>query len=112
MEQSEVTLAQPTANEARYAMRSAYSVLKELILYVRPPPGRLIELVEHQPARASDPNWIAGCGNMDTQLLRRFDEKVAELRNTDPQVDWSGVRRVGRERHIARWLSEVEGANS
>jgi hypothetical protein len=46
---------------------------------------------------------------MDADRLLRYNEKIAELRKTDPQVDWPDVKLIAGRRRGALWLSEVEG---
>lgn len=66
---------------------------------------RAIEITE----RPGSPNWIAGAPFTDPDRVTRFQEKVAQLRNSDPEVDWNDVTEsAGNSRRIARWLSEVE----
>jgi hypothetical protein len=84
-------------------------MLREIILHVRPPIGCAIVLLEWEPKGPNEQNWVSSVGNMDTALLLRFNEKVAELRKTDPIIDWSEVQmRLGSRRRVALWLSEVE----
>jgi hypothetical protein len=91
-------------------MRAAEATLKELVLHVSPPRGCAIVLTELKSSGPTDPNWVAACGIMKAQWLSRFNEKVVELRRTDPQVDWSDVQiSVGGDRRVAHWLWEVEG---
>jgi hypothetical protein len=84
-------------------MKTAEQLLTELLRHARPPRGVPIVLTEDAP-----PNWIAGIGVVPLDVLSRYNEKHGALRESDPQVDWSGVaERVGERRRIARWLSEV-----
>ena len=73
-------------------MRAVQATLKELVLHVSPPRGCAIVLTELKSGGPTDPNWVAACGIMEAQRLSRFNEKVVELRRTDPQVDWSDVQ--------------------
>jgi len=45
---------------------------------------------------------------MPAQWLTRFTEKVAELRHSDPKVDWSKEQIISGSRRIALWLSELD----
>ena len=45
---------------------------------------------------------------MGAEELRRFGEKVAELQQTDPNIDWSDVKVIAGSRRVALWLSEVD----
>jgi hypothetical protein len=91
-------------------MKHAGAMLREIILHVRPPVGCATVLLEWEPKRPNDPNWTASVGIMDADRLRRFNEKVVELRKTDRIIDWSEVQvRLGSQRRVALWLSEVEG---
>ncbi len=91
-------------------MKHADAMLREIILYVRPPVGCAAVLLEWEPRGPNDQNWTASVGIMDAERLLRFNEKVAELRKTDPIIDWSEVQvRLGAQRRVALWLSEVEG---
>jgi hypothetical protein len=88
--------------------RAAEAILNELVLYVSPPHGCAIVLTEWESSGPTDPNWVAACGIMEAHGLRRFNEKIAELRRTDPQIDWSAEKiSFGEGRRVAHWLSEV-----
>ena len=52
-----------------------------------------------------------GCRNWqyEAQKLARYNEKIAELRKTDPRIDWSDVKILVGPRRVALWLSEVNG---
>lgn len=91
------------------AMKSAEAMLKELVLHVAPPRGCAIVLTEWKSSGPADPNWVAASGIMDAQKLVRYGEKIAELRKTDPKIDWSGVKIRAGPRRVALWLSEVDG---
>jgi hypothetical protein len=57
----------------------------------------------------NDPNWVAAMGSSDAQRNEKFSQKVADLSNTDANVDWSGIEeRVGQNRHATRRLSEIQ----
>jgi hypothetical protein len=46
-------------------------------------------------------------GIMETSLTVRFSDKVAELMNTDPNVDWGDVDQgPGEFRRVVKFLSE------
>ena len=75
------------------------------------PPRRLegiaIVLTEEPGAQ---PNWVAAAGMMETVLTDKFSEKVAELRKTDPLVDWTGVDKGHAEfRRVVKFLSAATG---
>jgi hypothetical protein len=89
-------------------LRSAESLLKELLLHVQPPRGCTIRLTERIASGAFEPNWSAAADKLEPLKLALYDQKVAELRKSDTKVDWSEVKVVGGSRSIARWLSEVE----
>ena len=90
-------------------LKTANEMLEELILYVRPPRGCAIVLTEMPSISAVDPNWVAASGIMDATKIQRFTQKISELRKSDPQIDWTKIQiRVGNNRRIAHWLSEVE----
>jgi hypothetical protein len=45
---------------------------------------------------------------MEAALTDKFSEKVAELRKTDPLVDWTGVDKGHAEfRRVVKFLSAV-----
>ena len=89
-------------------MKHAEAMLKELVLHVRPPRGCAIVLTEWKSSGPTDPNWVTASGNMEAQKLVRFSEIVAELRKTDPKIDWSDVKILVGPRRVALWLSEVD----
>lgn len=72
-------------------MKTAQAIWQELVSHVRPPQGVKIALTERPSNGPADPNWIAGCGNMDQQKSEFYAKKIAELRKTDPIIDWSAV---------------------
>lgn len=58
-----------------------------------------------------NPTKLGGaCGNMDARKLVLYNEKLIELRKTDPIIDWSEEKiLIVGQRHIAHWmLSEIE----
>jgi hypothetical protein len=90
-------------------MKSAEGMLKELVRHVRPRRGCPIVLREREGS-GTEPNWIASTGNLDAQQLRRYNEKLFELRKTDPKIDWSGVQILdGANRRVSVWLPEIDG---
>lgn len=91
-------------------MRRARAVLDELLTHVQPPRGCAIVLTEWKSDVPPEPNWVAASGIMSTQALTRFAEKVADLRKSDSQVDWSDERTLDGLRRVALWLSEVDGS--
>ena len=85
-------------------LRRAKMILEELVRHVRPPNDWPIVLTERKSSGETDPNWVAGY----KQTSDRFTEKIAELRKTDPQIDWSDIKTSNGSRSIALKLSEVE----
>jgi hypothetical protein len=92
-------------------MKTAEAMVQELLRYVRPPKGCAIVLTERPSSGPTDPNWVAAAGDMEIQKNSRFMEKVAELRKTDLEIDWSDAEGPAGKRRVARWLSEIEGDN-
>jgi hypothetical protein len=91
-------------------MKSAEGMLKELVRHVRPRRGCAIVLRERKAGGSTEPNWIASTGILDTQQLRRYNEKLFELRKTDPRIDWSGVQILdSANRRVSVWLPEIDG---
>ena len=88
-------------------MRRARAVLEDLVLHVQPPKGCAIVLTERPFSKASDPNWVATVGPMETSCTRRYTAKLAELRKTDLRVNWSGLAALDGPRRIALWHSEL-----
>ena len=86
-------------------VKFAEELLNELLMHVEPPRGTEIRLVE-RPGR---PNWVATSRVVDLAQVKRFSEMVAQLRKSEPIVDWSAVNgsRIGGYRTVAKWLSEV-----
>jgi hypothetical protein len=55
------------------------------------------------------PNWVAAAGSMEAALTDKFSEKVAELIETDPLVDWNKVDKGQSEfRRVVKFLSAAE----
>jgi hypothetical protein len=53
-------------------------------------------------------NWLAAMAATDLKRNARFAQKLSDLQNSDPIVDWSGVNeRDGQKRRVAKWLSEL-----
>jgi hypothetical protein len=86
-------------------MRSANTVLEQLVLHVRAPRGIAIVLIERPSGYQ---NWVASTGIMDTERTTSFAAKVAELQKSDQKVDWSKVESFVGPRRVALWFSEVE----
>ena len=93
----------------RLLMRHARAVLEDLVFGVQPPRGCAIVLSERPFSRPSDPNWVATVGPMPSEYNRRYTAKVAELRKTDPRIDWSQVTSLDGPRRIALRHSELIG---
>ncbi len=90
-------------------MRSAESMLREMVRHIRPPRGCAITLTERESRSPADPNWVAASGNRNAECTLRYTEKVAALSKSDPHIDWSGVKMKTGARRVALWLSEVDG---
>jgi hypothetical protein len=88
-------------------MRDARKVLEELVRHVQPPKGCAIVLTERPISSDSEPNWMATVGPMGVGHARRFTQKVAELRKTDPRMDWSALTKLDGRRRTALRLSEL-----
>jgi hypothetical protein len=91
-------------------MRTAQEVLKELVAKAQPPVGCPIILTEWKPRNLGEPNWLAACGNMEVRALVRYQEKLAELRRLDMEVDWSSVKLQVNGRHVVHWISDGTAA--
>jgi hypothetical protein len=78
-------------------LKTANQLVREIGLAVQPPQGVAIVLTEEP---GSQPNWVAAAGIMESALTDKFSQKVAELRNTDPLVDWSGVNSRPEARRV------------
>lgn len=90
-------------------LKGVQEFIEEMVRAVRPARGQAISVKEHPQNKANDTNWIAGIGNMSTEVMVRYDSTVAEMRRQHPTIDWEGISEMdGERRRIARWLSEVE----
>jgi hypothetical protein len=89
-------------------VKTARALVEELTRYVMPPRGTAIVLKESTLDGADDPNWIATSGIMDLAKQHLLTEKVAELRESDRLIDWSGVTGQINQRRVALWASEVK----
>jgi hypothetical protein len=86
------------------AVKTAKELVRKIGLAVQPPQGVAIVLTE-QPGAL--PNWVAAAGIMEVALTVKFSEKVAELMNTDPNVDWGEMDQgPGEARRVVTFLSE------
>ena len=84
-------------------LKTARALVRELGSAVQPPKGIAIVVTEEPGAQ---PNWVAAAGMMETALTNKFSEKVAELRKTDPLVDWAGVDKGRAEfRRVVKFLA-------
>ena len=84
-------------------LKTANALIRELGSAVQPPKAIAIVLTEEPGAQ---PNWVAAAGMMETVLTDKFSEKVAELRKTDPLVDWTGVDKGHAEfRRVVTFVS-------
>jgi hypothetical protein len=86
------------------ALKTANQLVREIGLAVQPPQGVAIVLTEEP---GSQPNWVAAAGIMEAALTKKFSEKVAELRKTDPLIDWGEVDKRHDVRRVMKFLSEV-----
>ncbi len=85
-------------------MKTAEALLSELIAHVRPPKECPITLKEWPANALTTKNWIAIRGDLPDAERERFDRKVAQLRQTDPQVDWSAVNSREDSRRFILYL--------
>jgi hypothetical protein len=88
-------------------MRPAPAVLVELVRHVQPPKGCAIVFTERPRNKSDDPNWIATVGPMGAVYSKRYTEKVAQLRKTDPRVDWSDIKPLDGHRRVALQYSDL-----
>jgi hypothetical protein len=72
-------------------MKTAEGLLAELVGYVRPPQECPIKLKEWPANQITLRNWIAIRGDLTGEERQRYDNKITQLRQTDPQIDWSNV---------------------
>jgi hypothetical protein len=85
-------------------VKTAKELIREIGLAVQPPQGIAIVLTE-QPGEL--PNWVAAAGIMEYSRTVRFSDKVAELRNRNPNVDWGDMDQgPGESRRVVKFLSE------
>ena len=86
-------------------LKTANALVRELGSAVQPPKGIAIVVTEEPGAQ---PNWVAAAGMMEAALTDKFSEKVAELRKSDPLVDWGGVDKGHAEfRRVVKFLSKA-----
>jgi hypothetical protein len=88
-------------------MKTARTIVQELIRYVDPPRGIAIVVNEAPSTRPDDPNWIAYPAVMDPMRSQRLSEKAAELRKSHPFIDWSDGDGSPGLRRVAMWPSET-----
>jgi hypothetical protein len=85
-------------------LKTAKELVREIGVAVQPPPGVAIVLTEQ---RGSEPNWVAAASVMEAALTVKFSDKVAELMNADPNVDWDDMDQgPGEFRRVVTFLSE------
>jgi hypothetical protein len=85
-------------------LKTAKELVREIGLAVQPPQGVAIVLTEDP---RETPNWVAAAGIMKAAFTVKFSEKVAELMNTDPNVDWGEMDQgPGEFRRVVKFLSE------
>jgi hypothetical protein len=85
-------------------MKTAEELLAELVAYVRPPKQCPIKLKEWPANQLTIRNWIAIRGDIAGVERERYDTKLAALRKTDPQVDWSNVSLREDSRRVIFYL--------
>ena len=87
------------------ALKTAKELVNEIGLSVQPPRGVAIVLTEEPGAQ---PNWVAAAGIIEAALTDKFSQKVAELRRTDPLVDWAEVDKGQTEaRRVVKFSSQA-----
>jgi hypothetical protein len=68
-------------------------------------------MTETTPDETDERNWLVACAPMEnTRKAALFSSKIAELRLTEPTIDWSDVETVGGKGLIAhreRSLQEI-----
>jgi hypothetical protein len=85
-------------------MKSAQTILNELVSHVQPPVGCAIDLSE----LLGKPNWIAASGILEGPPLLRYNKKILELREAE-LVDWSGVIILaGERRRVVHWMISAD----
>jgi hypothetical protein len=88
-----------------HVLKTAQELVNEIGLSVQPPRGIALVLTEEP---GTQPNWVAAAGPMENALTNKFSEKVAELRKTDPLVDWGEVDQGENEfRRVVKFDSEA-----
>lgn len=91
-------------------MRTADSLLNEIVLSVAPPPSVAIILRERLNDFPDRPNWRATVARMPATQANRFSSVVSVLERSVPRVDWSTIdTKYGGVRWIARYLGDVTG---
>jgi hypothetical protein len=96
----------PQCKSRGSALKTANELVMEIGVAVQPPRGVAIVLTEEPGAL---PNWVAAVGIMEAALTDKFSEKVAELIETDPLVDWNEVDKGQSEfRRVVKFLSAAE----
>jgi hypothetical protein len=74
--------------------------------HVRPPKECPIKLKECPANHITLRNWIAIRGDLVGPERERYDKKVTQLRQTDPQVDWSNVNSREGSRRVILFLDQ------
>ena len=85
-------------------MKTAKELLAELVAQARPPKECPIKLKEWPATHVTLRNWIAIRGDLTGAERERYDKKLAQLRQTDPQVDWSDVNSREGSRRVILFL--------
>jgi hypothetical protein len=89
-------------------MKTVQALVEELTRSVMPPRGTAIVLKERTSNGPEDPNWIATAGILSLAKSQWLAERAAEIRKSDPLIDWSGVKGEIGQRRIALWASELK----
>jgi hypothetical protein len=88
-------------------LRTAHAILVQVLHYVKPPRGVAMAVTEKVPAQATDTNWFVTTGPLDLEHKAKLTQKLADLQQTDPIVDWCGVSERDRQnRRVARWFQQ------
>ena len=90
-------------------MKTAEALLSELVEHVPPPKGCPIKLKEWPANHVTLRNWIAVRGDMATRSANFSIRKCFNLRQTDPQVDWSAINEREDSRRVILYIDRESG---